>query len=139
MTAAPNIGTSKSVSVLKEFKTANDFYIPKYNKQREDFPIIPKAVVKKLFVRMDYDMNGFISLEELQTFCANSHLALLTPEIVREMFYEITKKRGIVHKEQLDSPLTLDEIYLCCNFLLSYRSQRKVLYGSKDKDMVSEV
>lgn len=114
MTAAPNISLSKSLSMFRTVGTTSDCRVPKYNGQREDFPMIPKATVQKLFVAMDCDMDGHVSLEELQAFCAKSCLAPLTPDTVKEMFYEITERRGIVHKEQLNSALTLDEVYLCC-------------------------
>eukprot|EP00826_Nyctotherus_ovalis_P042309 TRINITY_DN4333_c0_g2_i3.p1 TRINITY_DN4333_c0_g2~~TRINITY_DN4333_c0_g2_i3.p1 ORF type:complete len:529 (-),score=124.75 TRINITY_DN4333_c0_g2_i3:47-1633(-) len=113
MTAAPNISLSKSLSMFRTVNTTGDCCIPKYGRQREDFPAIPKATVQKLFMKMDHDMDGHISLEELQAFCAKSCLAPLTPDTVKEMFYEITERRGIVHKQQLNSALTLDEVYLC--------------------------
>lgn len=123
MTAASNIRASTMYgehSLFQSLSTSsNNFCLPKYNNQRDDIPTIPKDTVEKLFVSMDYDMDGHISLEEFQRFAHKSKLALLTPETVNEMFYEITERRGIAHNHQLNSPFILDELYLCCKLILN--------------------
>ena len=86
----------------------------KYNSQRDPIPQIARECVEKLFAAIDADMDGYISLSELTDYVKKVDLSNFTPEMVDEVFYEITRKRGIVHKEQLESPLSQDEVYNCC-------------------------
>ena len=64
-------------------------------------------------------MDGRISLEELKVFAKKTGLVNFTTDLIRKMFYEITKKRGIAHKHQLDAPILPEELYLCCNLKLN--------------------
>ena len=90
---------------------------PKYATQREPIPEIPRSCVEKLFVEMDTDMNGRIAYEEVQAFAKKSNLAFISPDVVHQMFQEISQRRALVHQEQLESPITTEELIACCNIV----------------------
>ena len=75
---------------------------------------VPRNCVEKLFLSMDKDKDEKVSYDELVEYICKVDLHLVRPEMANDMFHEITKYRGIAHKEQLELPLTLDKIYLCC-------------------------
>jgi len=88
----------------------------KYAMQRDPIPEVARTCVEKLFTDIDADMDGRISHDELQAYARKSNLTFLSPEIVAQMFQEIANRRAIIHQEQVNNPITFDELLSCCIF-----------------------
>ena len=114
----PNPSNSSMVRVKSAEKNSCP---PKYNSQRESVPEIPRNYIEKLLKAIDTDMDGRISLKELQEF--GKKTKVLKPKEAKEMFHEITQYRALVHKEQLDLPITLEELQLFCKSYFTSHSQ----------------
>ena len=65
--------------------------------------------MKSFFVACDTGFDDRISLEELQQYALRHHLPL-SPDIISEMFHEITSHRTPIHEYQRNDPVTLEEI-----------------------------
>lgn len=84
---------------------------PKYLNQRDAPLEIPYEVIKKLFVAMDEDLDDMITLEEFMRYIKKHELAI-PKEVAVDMYHEATSKRSVIHKEQLDEPLKIEEIQM---------------------------
>ena len=94
--------------------TSRNLWPPKYNTQRDPIPEIARECVEKLFMAIDNDIDGYVSYNELLEFVKKVKIDTFPPAMVDKVYHEITQRRGIVHKEQFEAPLTFDEIYHCC-------------------------
>ena len=113
----PLLYASRSISQsFQNSVQANNatFWPPKYLAQREPILEIPKPCVERLLVTMDLDMDGRISREELHAFARKSNLTFITPDVVNQMFEEIANRRPLVHTNQLENPINLEELNACC-------------------------
>ena len=90
----------------------------KYEAKHEMLKEIPRDCVMKLLTEIDNDMDGKISLKELIDFIERQNNTKLSVEKAKSMFQDISNRRGVTFKSQLSSPITLDELALCCNLFL---------------------
>ena len=82
---------------------------PKYLNQRDAPLEIPYEVIKKLFVTMDEDLDDMITLDEFTRYIKRHELAI-PDNVIHDMYKEATSKRSVIHKEQLEEPLRIEEI-----------------------------
>lgn len=54
-------------------------------------------------------MDERVSIKELEVYVEKHHLPFQS-DVVKDMFKEASKGRGVAHKERLNDPLTIDEI-----------------------------
>lgn len=120
-------------TAVRVTSASKDYWPAKYNTQRESVPEIPRTSIEELIKAVDTNMDGRISLKELQEY--GKRTKLLTLKEAREMFYEITERRALVHKEQLNLPITLDELQISCNSYFNSYSKRKAMLEYKDSIM----
>ncbi len=112
---APGLPKTRDSLVRPATAVPGQPWPPKYQVQREKLNEIPKPCFERLLTAMDSDLDEKVSLEELETFVRKSQLTAITSETVKEMFREITSRRSVVHKSQLNVPFGLDELMMCCN------------------------
>ena len=100
---------------------------PKYESKHEKLEEIPKHCFEKLLTAVDQDMDRKISLEELTEFVQRSQLREFSDDLVKTMFKEVTERRPVVHKTQLNNPISLEELITCCILLLYIPHRQRTL------------
>lgn len=91
-------------------KTAYDMVVPKkYDNIRKPPQEVPLDLIRKLFLKLDQDMDDRVSVEEIRNYIRKMKLTL-EDEVADQMFNEIAQRRAVIHERQRNLPLTLDEV-----------------------------
>eukprot|EP01022_Parablepharisma_sp_SALTPOND_P010075 TRINITY_DN1415_c0_g1_i1.p2 TRINITY_DN1415_c0_g1~~TRINITY_DN1415_c0_g1_i1.p2 ORF type:complete len:241 (-),score=21.56 TRINITY_DN1415_c0_g1_i1:2649-3290(-) len=115
-------GTAKTASLfsqtIKKTQMGGTTYTkavwpPKYEPRRERLKDIPKECIEKLLTAIDQDLDGKIGFEELLEFAKKMGNPLSSQKLA-DMFKEIADRRAVVFVSQISSPITIDELVLCC-------------------------
>jgi len=100
----------------------NKVWPSKYESKYEPLKEIPKDCVKELLLAMDKDLDGKISFDELVNFVKEANIQSFTIDLLETMFKEITSKRSIIKQVDRVSPITFNELFFCCKFIINFNS-----------------
>ena len=76
----------------------------------EELEEIPKHCFENFILLADKDLDNKVSIVELIQYAARLGIVCMTEDIARKMFDEIVSKRQLIHPEQRNGPLSINEI-----------------------------